>query len=96
MSALSSGLAGALAIATMVTTAGTALSRYQTSRRMMLLRLGSGQIPSHRYKKANQPPVRIANELDRQFDVQAANQVWTREITYVWSGMRWACQAFFA
>ncbi len=74
----------------MVTTSGTALSRYRASRRMKLLGLVSSQIPSHRYKKANQPHVSIANELDRQFDVQAPNQVWTGDITYVWSGKRWA------
>lgn len=87
---LSNGSAGARTIATMVTTSGTALSRYRASRRMKLLGLVSSQIPSHRYKKANQPHVSIANELDRQFDVQAPNQVWTGDITYVWSGKRWA------
>ncbi len=40
--------------------------------------------------RLNQPHVSIANELDRQFDVQAPNQVWTGDITYVWSGKRWA------
>lgn len=74
----------------MVTTSGTALSRYRASRRMKLLGLVSSQIPSHRYKKANQPHVSITNELDRQFDVKVPNQVWTGDITYVWSGKRWA------
>ncbi len=73
----------------MVTTTGTALSRYRASRRMKLLGLVSSQLPSHRYKKANQPHVSIANELDRQFDLKVPNQVWTGDITYVWSGKRW-------
>jgi putative transposase len=87
---LSNGSAGARTIATMVTTAGTALSRYRASRRMKLLGLVSNQTPRHRYKKANQAHVSITNELDRQFDVKVPNQVWTGDITYVWSGKRWA------
>lgn len=87
---MSNESAGARSIATMVTTAGYALSRYRAGRRMKVLGLKSCQLPSHKYKKADQPHVSIPNRLDRQFDVQVPDQVWTGDITYVWSGRRWA------
>lgn len=87
---LSNGSAGARSIATMVTTAGTPLSRYRAGRRMKLLGLVSSQMPAHRYKKADQSHVDIPNRLDRQFEVAAPNQAWTGDITYVWTGKRWA------
>ena len=88
--ALSNGSAGARSIAKMVTTAGTPLSRYRAGRRMKLLGLVSSQQPAHRYKKADQPHVNIPNRLDRAFDVAEPNQVWAGDITYVWTGKRWA------
>jgi len=57
---------------------------------MQVLGLVSSQVPSHQYKKAEQTHVRIPNRLNRQFDVQAPNQVWAGDITYVCSGRRWA------
>jgi putative transposase len=87
---LSNESAGARSIAKMVTTAGTPLSRYRAGRRMKLLGLVSSQQPVHRYKKADQPHVNIPNRLDRAFDVAAPNQVWAGDITYVWTGKRWA------
>lgn len=74
----------------MLTTAGHALSRYRAGRRMKLLGLQSTQPPTHQYKKADQSHVSIPNRLDRKFDVPAPNQVWAGDITYVWSGKRWA------
>lgn len=74
----------------MVTLAGMPLSRYRAGRRMKVLGLVSSQQPSHRYKKADQPHVAIPNQLDREFDVQGPNQVWTGDITYIWTGRRWA------
>jgi putative transposase len=88
--ALSNGSAGARSIAKMVTTAGTPLSRYRAGRRMKLLGLVSSQQPLHRYKKADQPHANIPNRLDRAFDVAEPNQVWAGDITYVWTGKRWA------
>jgi putative transposase len=88
--ALSNGSGGARSIARMVTTAGTPLSRYRAGRHMKRLGLVSNQQPTHRYKKAEQPHVAIPNRLDRQFDVEAPNQIWAGDITYVWTGKRWA------
>lgn len=82
--------AGARTIASMVTQAGTPLSRYRAGRRMKQLGLVSTQPPSHAYKKADQPHLDIPNHLDREFDVQEPNQVWTGDITFIWTGACWA------
>ncbi|MBR9753442.1 MAG: IS3 family transposase [Gammaproteobacteria bacterium] len=84
------GSAGARSIAKMVTQAGIQLSRYRASRRMKQLGLMSSQPPRHAYKKADQPHLDIPNVLDREFDVKQPNQVWTGDITYIWTGARWA------
>ena len=57
---------------------------------MKALELVSCQPPRHTYKKANQEHVAIPNRLDRQFAVTAPNQVWCGDVTYVWTGARWA------
>ncbi|MGP4846371.1 IS3 family transposase [Marinobacter sp. 1Y8] len=88
--AASNGSAGARSVAKMVTQAGTPLSRYRAGRRMKQLGLVSTQPPSHAYKKADQPHLDIPNLLDREFDVKEPNQVWTGDITYIWTGVRWA------
>lgn len=86
----SNGSAGARSIAKIVTQGGTPLSRYRAGRRMKLLGLESTQVPSHAYKKAEQPHVDIPNLLDRKFDVQKPNAAWAGDITYIWTGARWA------
>ncbi|GAA3977641.1 hypothetical protein GCM10022278_38000 [Allohahella marinimesophila] len=88
--AASNGSAGARSIAKMITQAGTPLSRYRAGRRMKQVGLASTQPPSHAYKKADQPHLDIPNRLDRAFDVKAPNRVWTGDITYIWTGARWA------
>ena len=87
---LSNGSAGARSIARMVTAEGLPLSRYRASKRMKALGLVSTQLPRHRYRKADQPHCNIPNRLDRQFDVKAPNHVWAGDITYIWTGRRWA------
>jgi len=57
---------------------------------MSQLELVSCQLPSHAYKKANQQHVAIPNHLDRQFDVSKPNEVWCGDVTYIWTGRRWA------
>jgi putative transposase len=86
----SNGSAGARTQADMVTTAGVRLTRYRATRLMKKLRLVSSQVPQHRYKKADKEHVAIPNLLDRQFAVTAPNQVWCGDVTYVWTGKRWA------
>ena len=86
----SNGSAGARTLASMVTLEGTPLSRYRARRRMKLLGLVSTQPPGHAYKKADQPHLDIPNHLNREFDVKEPNKVWTGDITYIWTGERWA------
>ena len=86
----SNGSAGARSIATIATDRGTALSRYRAGRLMKLCQLHSCQQPKHAYKKATQEHVAIPNHLNRDFDVTAPNQVWCGDVTYIWTGKRWA------
>ena len=46
--------------------------------------------PGHVYKKAKQGHIAIPNTLDRQFSVNKPDQVWCGDVTYIWTGNRWA------
>ena len=52
--------------------------------------LVSCQLASHKYKKATQAHVAIPNTLERQFAVTQPDQVWCGDITFIWTGNRWA------
>ncbi|MCE9688682.1 DDE-type integrase/transposase/recombinase, partial [Shewanella sp. AS16] len=52
--------------------------------------LVSCQQPKHAYKKADREHVEIPNHLARQFQVTEPNQVWCGDVTYIWTGARWA------
>lgn len=86
----SNGSAGARSIATIATDRGTPLSRYRAGRLMKQCQLNSRQQPKHAYKKATQEHIAVPNHLDRKFDVSAPNQVWCGDVTYIWTGKRWA------
>ena len=86
----SEGSAGARSIAQMATGQDVPLSRYRASRLMKKLGLISCQIPGHTYKKTGNEHVEIPNELNRQFNVEAPNRVWCGDVTYIWTGKRWA------
>lgn len=86
---VSNGSAGARTVASMVTNEGTELSRYRATKLMKSMGLISCQVPKHRYRKAEQEHPACPNELARQFDVSAPNQVWCGDVTYVWLGNRW-------
>ena len=51
--------------------------------------LVSRQLPTHRYTKAEKEHISIPNLLERDFEPQQPNQVWTGDVTYIWSGTRW-------
>ena len=87
---LSNGSAGARTIARMVTAEGLPLSRYRAARRMAALGLKSRQPPKPRYQKAEPSATDRPNLLQRRFDVEAPNKVWAGDMTYVWTGKRWA------
>lgn len=86
----SNGSAGARTVATMVSALGTPLSRYRAGRMMKVLQLYSCQLPAHRYRKTGNEHLGIPNLLDRQFSVSKPNQVWCGDVTYIWTGKRWA------
>ena len=88
--ALSKGSAGARSIADMVSNSGIPLSRYRAGRLMKQLDLHSRQQRTHHYKLANKEHVMIDNTLDRAFSPEAPDQVWCGDVTYIWSGQRWA------
>ncbi|REG81980.1 putative transposase [Marinomonas pollencensis] len=87
---VSEGSAGARTIAAIVTQGGTSLSRYVASNLMRELALLSRQQPKHHYKRAKQESSVAPNLLARQFKVSSPNKVWCGDITYVWTGSRWA------
>ena len=86
----SNSSAGARTIARIATTRGLPLSRYVATRLMKEQGLVSCQLPSHKYKKAAQEHVAIPNTLERQFAVIKPDQVWCGDITFIWTGNRWA------
>ena len=86
----SNGSAGARSIADMVTTQGVPLSRYRASKLMKALGLISCQQPKHKYQKGGQEHITVPNHLERQFAVTAPNKVWVGDVTFVWTGNRWA------
>ncbi|WP_442800720.1 IS3 family transposase [Shewanella sp. AS16] len=88
--AASNGSAGARSVAEIVTAKGINLSRYRASKLMKQLGLVSCQQPKHAYKKADREHVEIPNHLARQFQVTEPNQVWCGDVTYIWTGARWA------
>ena len=87
---LSGGSAGARTIAEIVTQRGFQLSRYRAKRFMKDLKLVSCQLPQHAHKKGSKEHVAIPNLLERQFDMTEPNQVWCGDVTYIWTGNRWA------
>lgn len=86
----SHGSAGARTIADIVSTLGVPLSRYRAVKLMKSLVLICCQQPKHSYKKSGHEHVVIPNHLARQFAVTAPNQVWCGDVTYIWTGNRWA------
>ena len=86
----SNGSAGARTIATIATERGYPLSRYRVRNLMRDQQLYSCQLPKHRYRKAIQEHVCIANHLSQNFKVGRVNEVWCGDVTYIWTGRRWS------
>jgi putative transposase len=68
---------------------GYQMGRWLAGRLMKELGLVSCQQPTHRYKRGGHEHV-IPNHLERQFAVTEPNQVWCGDVTYIWTGKRWA------
>lgn len=86
----SGGSAGARNIAIMVTNKGVKLGRWLAGKLMAELNMTSCQLPTHKYKRGGQEHVDISNLLERQFAVTQPNEVWCGDVTYIWTGKRWA------
>ncbi|EBC5528715.1 IS3 family transposase, partial [Salmonella enterica subsp. enterica serovar Javiana] len=69
---------------------GFRMGRWLAGRLMKELGLVSCQQPTHRYKRVGHEHIVIPNHLERQFAVTEPNQVWCGDVTYIWTGKRWA------
>ena len=87
---MSGGSAGARTIAAIATNNGFELSRYRAAKLMIKLKLESCQVPQHQYNRGGNEHLEIPNLLDRQFDVVEPDTLWCGDVTYIWTGNRWA------
>lgn len=87
---LSGGSAGSRTLRTQLKNTGYLLGLFKIRRMMKELELVSCQPGSHTYKKVDQPNVKVPNILDREFAVDAPNEFWCGDITYVWTGNAWS------
>lgn len=82
--------AGARTIKHLLAEEGIEIGRYLISRLMSEQGLVCKQPGPHKYKPATVERLDIPNRLNRLFTVARPNQVWCGDITYIWSGSRWA------
>ncbi len=82
--------AGSRTIRTMLNEEGIEIGRFKVRRLMAEIGLICKQPGPHAYKQATVERPDIPNVLDRQFDVDHANQVWCGDISYIWSGTHWS------
>ena len=80
---------GSRSIRLMMQEEGEQIGRFKVRSLMRELELVSKQPGSHAYKKATVERPDIPNVLNREFDVQAPNQVWCGDITYIWAQGKW-------
>jgi len=81
--------AGSRTIKTKLNEQGIEIGRFKVGRLMTEIGLICKQPGPHAYKQATVERPDIPNVLDRQFDVDHANQVWCGDISYIWSGTHW-------
>lgn len=86
----SQGSAGSRMIVSALKLQNITMGRYKVSRLMEEAGLVSKQPGKHKYKPTGGELPNIPNLLDRQFHPQQPNQVWTGDITYIWTGNRWS------
>lgn len=71
-------------------TYGVKLGRWLAGKLMKELNLVSCQTIKHQYKRGGDERIDIPNLLNRQFAVTGPDQVWCGDVTYIWTGSRWA------
>ena len=86
---LSRHSAGSRSLVAMLSEKDIAVGRFKVSRIMQGMGLVSVQPGKHSYKTALIERPDIPNILAREFDVNAPNQVWCGDITFIWSGNKW-------
>lgn len=86
---LSRSSAGSRTLVDMMRELGYQIGRFKVRRLMKEAHLISKQPGSHNYKQATVERPDIPNLLAREFTVDAPNQVWCGDITYIWAGQRW-------
>jgi len=87
---ISRGSAGSRTIKTKLNDQNIKIGRFKVSRLMAEIGLICKQPGPHAYKQATVERPDIPNVLDRQFDVDHANQVWCGDISYIWAGTHWS------
>jgi len=86
----SQGSAGARTVSNITLARGEPISRYRVSKIMKKLKLHSCQVRKHAYKRGGSERVAIPNHLQRQFLVEKPDLFWCGDVTYIWTGNRWA------
>jgi len=86
----SRGSAGARTVSDITLARGEPISRYRVSKIMKKLKLHSCQVRKHAYKRGGSERVDIPNHLQRQFLVEKPDLFWCGDVTYIWTGNRWA------
>ncbi len=81
--------AGSRTIMTQMQGEGYEIGRFRVRRLMREMNLTCKQPGPHKYKQATVERPDIPNCLNREFEVQAPNQVWCGDITYIWVQNRW-------
>lgn len=89
----SRGSAGTRTLIGMLKDEGLTLGRYKVAGLMKEQGLVSKQPGPHKYKVATVERLDIPNTLNRKFDVDAPNQAWCGDITFIWTGSSWSYAA---
>ena len=85
----SRGSAGARTISGQLNQAGDNVGRYKAASLMKEAGIVSKQPNKHKYKISENVSKIAPNRLKRQCDVEAVNQVWCGDVTYVLAGNQW-------
>ena len=85
----SRGSAGARTIAGQLRQSGENVGRYKAASLMKEANISSKQPHKHKYKIAEEESKIAPNLLEREFSVEAPNQVWCGDVTYIWAGTHW-------
>jgi len=85
----SRGAAGARTLSASLKAEGESAGRYKTARLMAEANIRSKQPGQHKYRKTGEEAHIAPNHLQREFTVEAPDQVWCGDVTYIWAGTGW-------